>query len=589
MDFSRITEYDRKLAALDNEIEDIKKGIKEAEGEATKYPMFSKEWNYWNDKEKRLSAERNKLREERKPLVEILLLKEKELALKKDLSVVVNGFPLLGQRQLSTSKSVTRTRSVYNVQITATQAEFGILDDLKLNKLNASTISNLWNTVSQRSDKTLGPWSGEDGIQKFVYDALRDSLAVAGLIDDLNVHTETTFSISRIMAKHEDRVDVTALVNNTKSIAGVCEVKLPGFNMDKIVQTVDYMIDLRNYFNVRFVFGILSTYNKWRVLWFRDTDVAAQEKDKQRYDLLCHTGTANDYSISDKVSVVMTRVYDHKEQALIELLASVLYKLNKTPISTPDRFAESHKKYVFARKESFVYKSLPDSLLGKDSKPFTYKMPGAASSFFILQYYHRGGDGRVALGCSLMGKLCVLKFLLKKENEKELLKEEAKLWDLLWGTKCRVVEIAERFALLMPFCFHIRILGGRPVFCGMSAWNKRLWSGPTPVLKDSEVSDFDLVNMEQFNRYQQSPEQAAEEALKTMISHGKMHSDLKWEHVALCPKYCKETNQYDLHPVLLDLTRIKPFEPIKEADTSRVIQDKITELENKLEEYNKLF
>jgi hypothetical protein len=260
------------------------------------------------------------------------------------------------------------------------------------------------------------------------------------------------------MAKHQDRVDVTTLVNDTKSIAGVCEVKLPGFNMDSVCQIVDYMIDLRNSFNVRFVFGILSTYQKWRILWFSDdTENAASETSRARFDQLCLAGTANDYTISgDTVNVKLSRVFEYSEIELVESLVTLLYKVSMTPVASPQNFIELHKKYIVAKKESFRYESLPSE--PSKLEYFSYKMPDAlCQSFYILQYYHRGGDGRVALCCSKDGRLCVLKFLLNRDGEEEALNRERDLWNVLWETKCRVVQINRRFALLMPFCFHIRI------------------------------------------------------------------------------------------------------------------------------------
>lgn len=100
-----------------------------------------------------------------------------------------------------------------------------------------------------------------------------------------------------------------------------------------------------------------------------------------------------------------------------------------TPIATTTRFAEKHKKYVYATSAEILYKSLPQGFCDPGSKPFAYTRSDSASDFYILQYYHRGGDGRVPLRCSLKGELFVLKILLEKENEEALLNEEAKLWN----------------------------------------------------------------------------------------------------------------------------------------------------------------
>ncbi len=64
--------------------------------------------------------------------------------------------------------------------------------------------------------------------------AIIDCLVVGKLNESLEVNLETTFTIATIMAKHEHRVDVTAMVNSTHQISGVCEVKLPGFDTSKM-------------------------------------------------------------------------------------------------------------------------------------------------------------------------------------------------------------------------------------------------------------------------------------------------------------------------------------------------------------------
>lgn len=136
------------------------------------------------------------------------------------------------------------------------------------------------------------------------------------------------------------------------------------------------------------MFGILTTYEDLRVLWCEDTNDAALVTCKSSFDERCKSGSANEYFIEGSVLVYMTRVYKYTETSLIELLVSVMYKMSKTPIASPSEFAKNIKKYIFAKEDgSLTYRSLSESLLKTNIKPFKYEMPPLyCSNFYILLY-----------------------------------------------------------------------------------------------------------------------------------------------------------------------------------------------------------
>jgi hypothetical protein len=460
------------------------------------------------------------------------------------------GIPKLCRRNRGNSKSTARNKSVYDLQIITKPGNFGVLDHVKRDKLRKDAVSSLY---ADEEKGAFRSWCTKAGVQRHVQTALLDCLALSYLDSKLEITLETTYSISRINSTHQHRLDATVIVNETCSITGVCEVKLPDFDMDLLYQIVDYMVDLRNSFNVRFVFGILTTYEKWRILWFEDTDVAATETSKAKFDELCQATSANEYSIGSGTTIVVytSPVYDCTQVELLEVLASFLYKTSMTPIAFPRNFISSGKKYVCAEEDKFSYQSLPKLL-----NSFSYRMPDIRSKkFYILQYYHRGGDGRIALCCSNSGKLCVAKFLLDPDDEENKLQKEADLWNQLWNTKCRVATMNKRSALLMPFCFHIRKRFQTLKFCGFQDWN-RAFQNSDPNLNDEEVSEFALLDQSDLSVYQQNPMLAAEVALRRMIDLNVKHDDLKWEHVALLPTFSNSSNSCKLVPILLDLTRV---------------------------------
>lgn len=133
----------------------------------------------------------------------------------------------------------------------------------------------------------------------------------------------------------------------------VCEVKLPGFDMNKCHQIVDYMVDLRNVFDVRFVFGIMTTYDQWRVFWFDDSHDVAKITEVKSYHEHCAVNSASDYAIEKKVTVFATPVYERTDKNLASVLLSVLYKAAHSPVSLPKSLLDRRKRYVVADNSSF--------------------------------------------------------------------------------------------------------------------------------------------------------------------------------------------------------------------------------------------
>jgi hypothetical protein len=173
-------------------------------------------------------------------------------------NIVTKAFPVLGRRKLY-SKSTTRLTSVYGIEAEVHSGTFAILKELRKPHLNGAK-SILW---AEAESGTLADWSGEIDIQTYVKAALLDCLKISPLLQKVSIYREETFSVAQIMGnKKGNKVVTTVFVKDTSNITGVAEVKVPKSIMDDIYQIVDYMADLRNSFNVRFVFGVDTTYEK---------------------------------------------------------------------------------------------------------------------------------------------------------------------------------------------------------------------------------------------------------------------------------------------------------------------------------------
>ena len=74
------------------------------------------------------------------------------------------------------------------------------------------------------------------------------------------------------------RPDIWLVLINRLPV-GVIEVKKPGgdplSNAKVHRQILNYLLQIRCFHGLRYVFGILTTYSKWRVVWLPDCDRAA--------------------------------------------------------------------------------------------------------------------------------------------------------------------------------------------------------------------------------------------------------------------------------------------------------------------------
>jgi hypothetical protein len=123
-------------------------------------------------------------------------------------------------------------------------------------------------------------WATEFNVQRRVVTAIEDCIASAGLGSELMILGE--------LVSDDKRPDVWVLhQRKTEGAAphlpvGVGEVKKPkegttGLDKPRLLgQIFDYMCMLRTQHGLRYVFGIITNYATWRIVWLPDTEAAAQ-------------------------------------------------------------------------------------------------------------------------------------------------------------------------------------------------------------------------------------------------------------------------------------------------------------------------
>jgi len=180
-------------------------------------------------------------------------------------SIAQHGLPPLGSRRGSSSNPA---ENLEHSPAQLKQQKFSTLSGMQLQ----SGISSIW---ALHANGDLQSWASEMDVQQLVKAVLQDAITAAGLGHLLKCYNE--LSIFKL------RPDIWVVMNERGVPVGVCEVKKPGRTIinSPVVhgQIYDYMLRLRSFHGLKHVFGIVSTYEQWRLYWLDDCCSAATATD----------------------------------------------------------------------------------------------------------------------------------------------------------------------------------------------------------------------------------------------------------------------------------------------------------------------
>ena len=176
-------------------------------------------------------------------------------------SIALHGLPPLGPRRGSSSNPAeNHEHKPANLK----QHKFIQFSGLQLRE----GVSAIW---ALHANGDLQSWASEMDVQQLVKAVLQDAITAAGLGHLLKCYNE--LSIFKL------RPDIWVVMNDHGVPVGVCEVKKPGRDIidSRVVhgQIYDYMLRLRSFHGIKHVFGIVSTYEQWRLYWLDDCASAA--------------------------------------------------------------------------------------------------------------------------------------------------------------------------------------------------------------------------------------------------------------------------------------------------------------------------
>jgi hypothetical protein len=208
---------------------------------------------------------------------------------------------------------------------------------------------------------------------------------------------------------------------------GIVEVKKPstkdGMKREKIApQLYDYLIRLKSFYGLRYVFGIATTYTEWQIYWLEDSDDMArsttitpgESRPKVELAQQCETED-NDKPINAKIDdndTLLPVVYvappiRFDDPALTSTILSVITKMYNSPFDTVLELS-NNLPYIILQRDTWYWRKVN---WGTDPVLNRHKMPAKSCKSYILLQDMRGGeDGRVWVACSTKGLVCVLKF-----------------------------------------------------------------------------------------------------------------------------------------------------------------------------------
>ena len=319
------------------------------------------------------------------------------------------------------------------------------------------------------------PWSSEIDI----------CMLVVGLLEEIVAELCLPLTFQQQVGFFSLRPNIT-VVKVFGTPVGVVKVKKPGQgvmeNERVLGELYDYMTQIVNFYGLKQVFGILTTYKEWRVCWldndesnklagktpkeFLEPRTPVKEPDKEKKKSSppgltpskkleqSHTieglGDDQDSEVEeDKTGrkLIATRVWFVKEN-VFNLVGSALWKMNDAEFCA-DRI-EAAQMVIQVTEDTLYWCRRPDA--AKNENLQWTKVPNA-SRLLLVEDLGVGSSGRVWLVCSSSGLVGVLKFCILEFEQNSHLEKELERWRLLYpelGKLCSLRQIACHEALLMP-------------------------------------------------------------------------------------------------------------------------------------------
>jgi hypothetical protein len=480
---------------------------------------------------------------------EALAAKDAALAKQDDISIrrLLHG-GLTGLRLIARGNASSTHTSAHKAVSSFEEGDFRVFDTIDENKLSTPSLFLL---QLQGRDKIF--YSNEAEIEVHIRNIVQDVLVLLGIDSDVTLQYQTSLAYVTEGKRKYSRSDIWVVKARSGVSIAVIEVKQPGnsklSNVEVLGQVFDYMSNLRNSFGQCEVFGIVTTLNKWRVVWFPDTYQFATSPLPSPPNFENLTLQFPVESTTQR-SLCGSREYSWDDPLLLKLIGTVLLKSSRANYRVV-QLLSSHRAYAILKKENWVWGSIPQNALNLHSSICLALPQQEPTQLLVLRQFHGGADGQVCLALTEDFNLVVV----KKFHEPQICEKEFNMWKSVYGVNVLLTRLVDSDCLIMPFVFPCVERGDEFVFdFDMSCWGRDPESSGLndPRFDEWTAKFLTCTIADQSGKF--TAQGALNAAVEYLIERKVVHNDIHWRHVALLPVIDSDSAiVVEMRPLLIDL------------------------------------
>jgi len=315
-------------------------------------------------------------------------------------------------------------------------------------------------------------------------------------------------------------------------------------------QLYDYMIKQKSFYNQKFIFGILTSLDEWKICWLSNTNEAAISD-----FLLDNNIEMEEENDNNERKMYSTRIYKHNEKNLAKIILSVIVKAYKSP-KNPVDLISLERTYVLLSKDTWMWNKFNEKEYKKIKKSVTLQLPRKnTSTFKVLRYFHGGDYSRIRLGMSNNGNIVVIKNFMD-DTPKNIPEQELKCWKEINGIeKAYLTIISKSKNLVIPLVFHIHINHNlKKIYIPLDL---KLWSVQDKAIPGKLPKTLRKINKQLLKYKLNKLREIAEDAIEKCARMKYIHDDLEFRHISVCPIFDDDEKLIKLEPMFIDFGMMK--------------------------------
>ena len=356
-------------------------------------------------------------------------------------------------------------------------------------------------------------------------------------------------------------------------IAGEIKSDIDGINSPEALgQIYNYMMKQKNFYNQRFVFGILTSLNEWRICWLNDSNNCAES------DTIIKSLGGSRFDLPNlEREMYSSPIYHHTDKDLAKILLSVIVKCHESPNYPVEIFSTS-RTYVRLTETEWRWTQYKDNFLNYLNANITLNVfKNQTVGFTVLKYFNSGRYSKVRLAISDEGNFVIL----KENNDESVIERENKCWGVINELYTYVEIVGGLKTLVMPLCF--TITEDFKTNTLSIHLNLKIWTVEIGAVSEELPQKLEYIN-EQLKNFKDLPDlnTILEVAIINCSAAEYIHDDLELRHFALYPNF-ENGVLIELQPVLIDFEYVE--ENVDHVEAYNRMATKVSKILDKYHDY----